>query len=102
MAEFLDMKPKLHAELTRSVMAADVALVVVNWSLEAPSADGSSVFATGKSADVLRRGWMPGGGTSSTIRVRSTDFALDQRSAPAYGSAQPAVWASSLRDRDRG
>ncbi len=56
MAEFLDMKPKLHAELTRSVMAAEVALVVVKWTLEAPSADGSSVVATGRTADVLRRG----------------------------------------------
>ncbi len=56
MAELLEMKPELHAELTRSVMAADVALVVVEWTLEAASADGSSVFATGKTADVLRRG----------------------------------------------
>ncbi len=54
MVEFLDMKLKLQAELTKSVVAADVALVVVEWTLEA--ADGSSALASGKTADVLRRG----------------------------------------------
>jgi uncharacterized protein (TIGR02246 family) len=58
--EFAALKPRLHGEITKTLTAADVALVQNRWQLEGTQPDGSRVEMRGHSADVLRRG--PGGG----------------------------------------
>jgi hypothetical protein len=59
--QFAALKPRLRGEITKVLIAGDVALVHNRWQLEGTQPDGSPVEMHGHSADVLRRasdgGW---------------------------------------------
>ncbi|NKI39963.1 YybH family protein [Streptomyces physcomitrii] len=54
--EFLSAKPSLHAAVTHSYVAGDVALVGVEYSIDTTGPDGEPVHLEGVCTDVLRRG----------------------------------------------
>src|SRR5262245_28228492 len=53
--QFAAVKPRLSGEITKVLVADDVAVVHNRWQLEGTQPDGSPVEMRGHSADVLRR-----------------------------------------------
>ena len=53
--QFAALKPLLRGEITKVLIAGDVALVQNRWQLEGTGPDGSPVEMRGHSTDVLRR-----------------------------------------------
>lgn len=57
LADLLALKPRIDARLQSCVTAADVALLIQNWSLSIPRSDGGSpILRSGTGTDILRRG----------------------------------------------
>lgn len=52
---FLNLKPTLTLEKSELVVAGDIALSVVRWTLEGVGPDGAQVRMEGTTSDVLRR-----------------------------------------------
>ncbi len=55
LGQLLALSPRMETRITGVHVAADIALVVVEWTLRGTAPDGSVVSQGGKSADVLRR-----------------------------------------------
>jgi ketosteroid isomerase-like protein len=56
MSAFLETRPRLDATLELCVVADDVALLVSEWKLKARGDDDGPFNASGRTADVLKRG----------------------------------------------
>jgi uncharacterized protein (TIGR02246 family) len=56
LAQMLELAPRMQTRIASVHVAADTALVVVDWTLQGVAPDGSAVTQGGRSADVLRRG----------------------------------------------
>lgn len=52
---YIDAKVKTSGEAAKVIIAGDIALVFVRWTVEAPMPDGSAVEMKGISTDVLHR-----------------------------------------------
>ena len=52
---FLAMKPTLTPEKYKIVLANDLALAIIKWSLKGTGPDGQPVRTQGTSSDVIRR-----------------------------------------------
>jgi uncharacterized protein (TIGR02246 family) len=55
LAAFLSLRPSMVVQPIQILVAADVALVVNEWTMQGTGPDGSAVSQGGRSADVVRR-----------------------------------------------
>lgn len=55
LAGFLGLSPIMETRVTEVHEADDIALVIVEWTMQGTAPDGSTVRQGGRSADVLRR-----------------------------------------------
>lgn len=55
LGQMLALSPTMHATVSEVHACGELALVIVDWTLEGTAPDGSAVRQSGRSADVLRQ-----------------------------------------------